>query len=119
MGFPSLSKGHARLLRGAPRVRRRDARGLHQPHAPGRRRAAMRLVVFFSRGMSLEGWRRAGILDRELALYRGLRPHLEHLAFLTYGGQADLDLVAQLPDVEVLPNRLHLSSNLYSLLAPM
>ena len=46
----------------------------------------MRLVVFFSRGMSLAGWEAAGILDRELTLYRELRPHLEHLAFLTYGG---------------------------------
>ena len=45
----------------------------------------MKLVVFFSRGMSLDGWRRAGILERELALYRILMPHLERLAFVTYG----------------------------------
>jgi glycosyltransferase involved in cell wall biosynthesis len=76
------------------------------------------VVVFFSRGMSLGGWRRAGILDRELALYRALLPELQHLAFLTYGGAADLDLAASLPGVEVLPNRWGLPSNLYSLLAP-
>ena len=78
----------------------------------------MRLVVFFSRGMSLEGWRQAGILDRELALYRALRPSLQHLAFLTYGGAEDLALAAHLPDVEVLPNRHGLPANLYSVLAP-
>jgi glycosyltransferase involved in cell wall biosynthesis len=78
----------------------------------------MRLVVFFSRGMSLEGWRRAGILDRELALYRALLPNLEHLAFLTYGGVADLDLASHLPGVEILPNRGGLPSNVYSILAP-
>lgn len=78
----------------------------------------MRLVVFFSRGMSLEGWRRAGILDRELALYRGLRPHLQHLAFLTYGGAEDLELASHLPGIEILPNRHLLPSNLYSVLAP-
>ena len=37
----------------------------------------MRLVLFFSRGMSLDLWWRAGILDRELTLYRALLPHLE------------------------------------------
>ena len=79
----------------------------------------MRLVVFFSRGMSLDGWRRAGILERELALYRALRPNLDHLAFLTYGGAEDLALASQLPAIEILPNRWGLPSNLYSLLAPL
>jgi hypothetical protein len=77
----------------------------------------MRLVVFFSRGMSLEGWERAGILDRELALYRALRPHLESLAFVTYGGTRDLDLGRQIPGVEVLANLRGLSPNRYSLAA--
>jgi len=79
----------------------------------------MRLVVFFSRGMSLDGWRRAGILDRELSLYRGLLPHLEHLAFVTYGGADEHLLSASLPGVDVLPNRWALPSNLYSVLAPL
>ena len=78
----------------------------------------MRLVVFFSRGMSLDGWRRAGILDRELALYRSLLPHLEHLAFVTYGGEDDLGLARQVVGIEILPNRWGLPSNLYSVLAP-
>lgn len=78
----------------------------------------MRLVVVFSRGMSLEGWRRAGIFDRELALYRALLPHLDHLAFLTYGGADELKLAAQIPGVEILPNRWRLPSNLYSVFAP-
>jgi glycosyltransferase involved in cell wall biosynthesis len=78
----------------------------------------MRLVVFFSRGMSLDGWRRAGILERELALYRALLPYLTHLAFLTYGGVEERRLVSHIPGVEVLPNQWGLSSNLYSVLAP-
>lgn len=78
----------------------------------------MRLVVFFSRGMSLERWRQAGIFDRELALYRGLLPHLEHLAFVTYGGAEDLRLAVEIPGVEILPNRWGLPANLYSLIAP-
>ena len=79
----------------------------------------MKLVVFFSRGMSLDGWRRGGILDRELALYRMLTPHLERLTFVTYGSADDLALAAQLPGVVVLPNRWHLPSNVYSVLAPL
>jgi glycosyltransferase involved in cell wall biosynthesis len=79
----------------------------------------VKLVVFFSRGMSLDGWRQAGILDRELALYRALRPNLEHLAFLTYGGAEDVALAARLPAIDILPNRWGLPSNLYSVLAPL
>lgn len=79
----------------------------------------MRLVVFFSRGMSLAGWQSAGILDRELALYRALQPHLEHLAFLTYGGAEESDLAARIPGVQILANRWRLPANLYSVLAPL
>jgi len=78
----------------------------------------MRLVVFFSRGMSLDGWRRAGMLDRELLLYRALRPHLEELAFVTYGDSDEFRLASAVPGVEVLPNRWRLPSNLYSVMAP-
>jgi glycosyltransferase involved in cell wall biosynthesis len=78
----------------------------------------MRLVVFFSRGMSLDGWRRAGILERELALYRALLPHLQHLALITYGDAGDPALVSHLSGIEVLPNRWRLPSNLYSVVAP-
>lgn len=79
----------------------------------------MRVVLFFSRGMSLDGWRSAGILERELALYRLLRPELEHLAFVTYGGTRDLALAPELPAVEILVNRWSLPSNIYSVLAPV
>jgi len=78
----------------------------------------MRLVVFFSRGMSLEGWRQAGILDRELALYRALLPGLERLSFVTYGGPADLELArTHIPEAEVLANLDGRSPNRYSLSA--
>jgi glycosyltransferase involved in cell wall biosynthesis len=77
------------------------------------------LVVFFSRGMSFEGWRKAGILDREMALYRALLPRLDRLVFVTYGGPNDHLLVSHLPGVTVLPNRWRLPSNVYSVLAPV
>lgn len=78
----------------------------------------MRLVVFFSRGMSLEGWRRAGILERELALYRRLRPMLDSLAFVTYGGAGDVAIGREvIPEVEILANLRGHSANRYSLTA--
>ena len=77
------------------------------------------LAVFFTRGMSLEGWHRAGILARELALYRALAGDLSGVTFVTYGGPADGDWVADISGIEVLPNRWRLPGNLYSLLAPL
>src|SRR5437899_1779512 len=68
--------------------------------------------------MSLEGWRQAGIFDRELALYRGLLPHLDHVGFVTYGGTDDLRLAGQIPGIEILPNLWGLPANLYSVFAP-
>src|SRR5688572_8530730 len=77
-----------------------------------------KLVVFFTRGMSLEGWQRAGILDRELALYRELSNQVDRFAFVTYGGASEQQWTSLLPRLEILSNRWGMSSNLYSVLAP-
>jgi len=68
--------------------------------------------------MSLEGWHRAGILDREIALYRELSDSYEQVAFVTYGGASDLRWASILPGVEILPNRWGIATNVYSLMAP-
>ena len=75
--------------------------------------------MFFTRGMSLEGWHRAGILEREVALYRALlSDSVDRLVFVTYGGTDDLEWTHILPGLEVLPNRWKIPPNLYSVLAP-
>jgi glycosyltransferase involved in cell wall biosynthesis len=74
----------------------------------------MRLVVVFSRGMSLRGWQAAGILERELALYRELGKRGVRVEFLTYGADEPA-----IEGVGVLANRWRLPSNLYSLMAPL
>jgi glycosyltransferase involved in cell wall biosynthesis len=79
----------------------------------------VKLVVFFTRGMSLDGWRRAGILERELALYREIARRTDGVQFVTYGGTEDMRLASSLGGIEVLSNRWGLSSNIYSLLAPL
>jgi glycosyltransferase involved in cell wall biosynthesis len=79
---------------------------------------ACRVVVFFSRGMSLDGWREAGIAERELSLLSRLRSQVASLALVTYGGPAELQWQDVVPGVEILTNRWGLGSNAYSLLAP-
>lgn len=74
--------------------------------------------MFFTRGMSLEGWQRAGLLDRELALYRGLADDLDGLTFVTYGGPDDGRFAADVRHLDVLTNAWQMPSNLYSVLAP-
>jgi glycosyltransferase involved in cell wall biosynthesis len=77
------------------------------------------LVVFFTRGMSLDGWHSAGILDRELALYRALIGDLGALTFVTYGDASDARWASNVPGLDVLPNRWGLPGNLYSVVAPL
>lgn len=79
----------------------------------------MTLVVFFSRGVSLETWHRAGTLDRELALFRGLLAPGDRAAFVTYGAIDDGRHVRGWSEVDVLPNTWGLPGNLYSLAAPL
>ena len=80
--------------------------------------APIRLVVFFSRGMSLAGWQRAGMFERELALYRHLQPHCDRITFFTYGDNHEHELAKALPGLVVLPNRWRLPANLYSVVGP-
>lgn len=79
----------------------------------------MKLVVFFTRGMSLAGWQAAGILERELALFTSLQAAgVSRIAFVTYGDSSETEWQRRLPGIEVLPNRWGLAANLYSLLSP-
>ncbi|MBF0157484.1 MAG: glycosyltransferase, partial [Magnetococcales bacterium] len=73
----------------------------------------VRYVLFFTQGMSLLGWKRGGLLEREVALYRALRPHLRGVTFVTYGDRRDLPLAAELDGIEVVCNRWGLSPGLY------
>lgn len=52
----------------------------------------MKLVVFFTRGMSLSLWDSEGLLNRELALYHALARLGVSTTFVTYGGPEDLAL---------------------------
>ncbi len=59
-----------------------------------------------------------GILDREVALYRALRPHLRRVTFVTYGDSRDLSYGDHLDSIRVVCNSWRLPGRLYRNLMP-
>jgi glycosyltransferase involved in cell wall biosynthesis len=79
----------------------------------------VRLILFFTRGVSLRTWDQVGALEREVEIYRRLLPHLRHVAFLTYGDRSELQYAPSLGDIEILYNRWGLPVQRYARLAPV
>lgn len=77
------------------------------------------LALFLTRAVPLSVWERQGILDRELALYLRLRPHLAGLTLVTDGGPEELRYQERMAGIRILYNRWGFSPNLYSLLSPL
>jgi glycosyltransferase involved in cell wall biosynthesis/2-polyprenyl-3-methyl-5-hydroxy-6-metoxy-1,4-benzoquinol methylase len=73
----------------------------------------IQLVLFFTQGMSLRAWAGAGMLEREVALYRALRPHLGGITFVTYGNAQDNQYQKQLPGIGVVCNQWRLPLRWY------
>ncbi len=63
------------------------------------------LFVFMTRGMSLRLWEEAGMFEREVALYRALRPGLRAVTLVTYGGAEDLAFSDRLSGIGIICNR--------------
>ena len=82
-------------------------------------RTKPRLVLFFTRGMSLERWQRGGLLEREVPLYHKLRQRGLGIDFVTYGGPEDLALSHRIKGINVLCNRWRLHHRLYRLFLPL
>jgi glycosyltransferase involved in cell wall biosynthesis len=72
-----------------------------------------KLVLYFTHGVSLKTWEDAGMLEREVSLYRLLRPHLQGVAFVTYGDEADSRIRAELPGIRVIYNRWRMPKQWY------
>jgi glycosyltransferase involved in cell wall biosynthesis len=83
------------------------------------RLADSRLILFFTRGISLRTWDRVGMLEREVEIYRKLLPHLGGIAFLTYGDESELRYGPRLDGIEILCNRWGLPTRLYACVAPL
>ncbi len=77
------------------------------------------MVLFFTYGVSLEIWKKKGMLDRELKLYKKLGKKFNKIYFITYGAHDDTfqkDLEKY--NIEVLYKKYKLPHFLYSLLIP-
>jgi glycosyltransferase involved in cell wall biosynthesis len=82
-------------------------------------RSKLRLVLFFTRGMSLKAWDEVGMFDREVALYAALLPHVRSIDFLTYGGPEEREYTSRLDGIGVLCNAFGLPSRHYERLIPL
>jgi glycosyltransferase involved in cell wall biosynthesis len=78
----------------------------------------LNLVLFFTRGVSLQTWDQVGMFEREVALYRLLQERGVRVTFVTYGGAADLQYNSRIPGIRVLYNRWRLPHRLYGWLLP-
>lgn len=88
-------------------------------------RIADTLVLTFSWGMSLRGWRGMGTLSREWALYRALSSNYERIVLVTYGThEEEQRIAAELPrhvgarPVEVVWNRDRLETAAWQAAVP-
>jgi len=73
----------------------------------------VKLVLFFTRGVSLSTWDQIGMFDREVALYRRLQECGVQVSFLTYGDASDLQYSLRLPGIRILCNRWGLPPRCY------
>ena len=71
--------------------------------------ASLRLVLFFTRGVSLRTWDQVGMFEREVAIYQRLQEHGVQMAFVTYGDASDLRYAGRIPGIRILCNRWGLS----------
>ncbi len=108
-----------RTLKRPPTEKRRPWLGWRPtPETAPAHSGAPRLAVFLTRDISLAQWDRRGMLEREIAIYRKLRPHLGGLALVTYGDADDLRYQPALEQITILCNRWRLPRWLYRPLIP-
>lgn len=77
------------------------------------------IVLFFSRGTSLEVWSKTGLFDREVEPYKEHFKNLFDISFLTYGKDEEVKFIKELSPINVMNNRFGLPVNLFSLISPI
>ncbi len=64
----------------------------------------MRVILFFTYGISLLEWKKSGLLDREIKLYKKLNEDYGlNFTFVTYGDKSDFAILNELPYINVVP----------------
>ncbi len=63
----------------------------------------MRVILFFTYGISLIKWKESGLLDREIKFYQKLNEKYDvNFTFITYGDSKDMEII-DLPYIKVVP----------------
>ena len=78
----------------------------------------VKLVLFFTRGISLRTWDEIGMFDREVAIYKRLQEQGIKVSFVTYGDATDLHYADCIPGIHILCNRWGLPHRWYERLLP-
>jgi glycosyltransferase involved in cell wall biosynthesis len=78
----------------------------------------MQLALFFTHGVSLREWAQVGMLEREVALYLGLKRMGVGVNFVTYGDGGDDEFTDLARGLVVRCNRWRLPQTLYGRLIP-
>lgn len=81
--------------------------------------ADLRLVLFFTRGVSLRTWEQVGMFEREVAVYQRLQEQGIQVSFVTYGDASDLRYAGRIPGICILCNRWHLPRRYYERWLPL
>jgi len=76
------------------------------------------LILFFTKGSSLQSWHSSGILEREVALYLQLVQKGIDVSFVTYGDRQDLKFASHIPGIRILCNRWGFPTWLYKSVLP-
>lgn len=76
------------------------------------------IVLFFTRGVSLQTWDKVGMFEREVALYKCLHQKGINTTFITYGDSTDLNYSRKIPDITICCNKWNLPIKLYEILIP-
>lgn len=79
----------------------------------------MKLALFFSKKVSLKTWDETGIFDREIALYEKHADKGIDTLFITYDKAIDSSIAERIPNINILYNRFHLSSDSYHFFCPI
>ena len=74
----------------------------------------MKIIVFFTYGISLKIWEETGLLEREIKIYQELKKKYGiDFTFVTYGDEKDFKYKNLIDDLEIIPiyNLIKYSNN--------
>tara|TARA_B110000444_G_C18734286_1_gene544827 strand:+ start:18 stop:1130 length:1113 start_codon:yes stop_codon:yes gene_type:complete len=77
----------------------------------------MKVIIFFTYGISLNDWKSSGLLEREVKLYDYLNEKYNvNFVFITYGDKSDIDILKNDNYIKVIPIYHHFKKSKYKVI---